>query len=189
MSLVRVVLDVHAALSDADVSHAYGGALAYGYYARARGTEDADLSVFVGPDEVPSVLSVLAEIGFRPVDAPEHRIPIAGIPFQRPQDLETLDVFPALAERYSEIEARCVLQPYGPDLVPIPFLAVEDVVLFKLSFGRGKDWIDLKVLAAWNPGLDLEQIAELLLDLRGPAMHPRIARFRAMLRDAATDGR
>lgn len=184
MSLVRVVLDVHAALSAADVPHAYGGALAYGYYARARGTEDADLSVFVGPDEISSVLSVLAEIGFQPVDEPEHRIPIAGIPFQRPQDPEFLDVFPALAERYAEIEARCVLQPYGPELVPIPFLAVEDVVLFKLSFGRDKDWIDLRVLAEWNPDLDVEQIADLLLDLRGASMHPRIARFRAMLREA-----
>jgi phage tail tape-measure protein len=34
---------------------------------------------------------------------------------------------------------------------------------------------------AYNPGLDVEQIEDLLVHLRGPGMHPRLARLRAMI--------
>lgn len=184
MSLVRLVVDIHRVLADADVPHAYGGALAFGYHAEARGTRDADLSVFVDREQVDPVLDVLATIGIRPLAAPPERMPIAGIPMARPGDEEELDLFPSLHERYAEIEARCEIHPYGPEDVPIPFLSAQDVILFKLSFGREKDWVDLRSLAAWNPDVDIDSIAELLLELRGRTMHPRIARFRAMLREA-----
>jgi hypothetical protein len=184
MSLIRVVLDTHQVLSGAGVPHAFGGALAFGYHAEARGTRDADLSVFVPREEVDPVLDVLATIGIRPLAAPPERMPIAGIPMARPGDEEELDLFPSLHERYAEIEARCEAHPYGPDDTLVPFLSAQDVILFKLSFGREKDWVDLRSLAEWNPDVDVDAIADLLLDLRGQTMHPRIARFRAMVREA-----
>lgn len=187
MSLVRLVVDTHRVLEKAGIPHAYGGALAFGYHAEARGTRDADLSAFVDSEAVDSVLDVLATIGLTPLPAPPERMPIAGIPMARPDDEEELDLFPSLDERYAEIQSRCEVHPYGPDMVPIPFLSAQDTILFKLSFGREKDWVDLRSLAEWNPDVDIDAIADLLVDLRGPTMHPRLARFRKMLREAPSD--
>lgn len=113
-------------LAEAGISHAFGGALAFGYHAEARGTRDADLSVFVPRQRVDPVLDVLASIGIRPLAAPPERMSIAGIPMARPDDDEELDLFPSLHARYAEIEARCKSQPYGPDGTPIPFLSAQD---------------------------------------------------------------
>lgn len=184
MSLIRLVLDTHRVLDRSGFSHAFGGALAFGYHAEPRGTRDADLSVFVDREQVDPVLDVLATIGIRPLGAPPERMPIAGIPMARPDDEEQLDLFPSLHERYAEVEARCEEHPYGPDGTLVPFLSAQDVILFKLSFGREKDWVDLRSLAAWNPDVDVDAIADLLVDLRDQTMHPRIARFRAMVREA-----
>ncbi len=188
MSLIRLVVDAHQVLEDAGIPHAYGGALAFGYHAEARGTRDADLSVFVDGEAIDPVIATLASIGLAPLTAPPERMPIAGIPMARPDDEEELDLFPSLNERYAEIQSRCEIHSYGPDMVPIPFLSAQDTILFKLSFGREKDWVDLRSLAEWNPDVDIDAIEDLLVDLRGPTMHPRLARFRRMLREAQEPG-
>lgn len=51
--------------------------------------------------------------------------------------------------------------------------------MFKLSFGRAKDWVDLAEIAKAVPDLDVDVVEELLVALRGPSMYPRVARFRA----------
>ncbi|GAC1588103.1 MAG: hypothetical protein NVS3B21_03560 [Acidimicrobiales bacterium] len=56
--------------------------------------------------------------------------------------------------------------------------------MFKLSFGRDKDWVDLRAVCLGTPALDVPYIERQLLAIRGPTMHPRLARFRAMLRAA-----
>ena len=61
-------------------------------------------------------------------------------------------------------------------------MSAEDVVLFKLSFGRDKDWVDLRAIALARPDVDVAYVERQLISLRGPSMHPRIARFRRLLR-------
>ncbi|GAC1598326.1 MAG: hypothetical protein NVS3B21_23740 [Acidimicrobiales bacterium] len=56
--------------------------------------------------------------------------------------------------------------------------------MFKLSFGRPKDWVDLRSLCTRTPDLDVAYVERQLLALRGPTMHPRLSRFRALLRAA-----
>src|SRR5438105_77775 len=46
MSFVEFVIDVHRTLEDADMAHAFGGALALAYVAEPRGTVDVDVNVF-----------------------------------------------------------------------------------------------------------------------------------------------
>ena len=64
----------------------------------------------------------------------------------------------------------------------LPFLSAEDLCVFKLSFGRPQDWVDLQAIARARTDLDIEVVEELLVALRGPTMYPRVARLRAFAR-------
>lgn len=182
MDVVGLALDVHRALDEGGVAHAFGGALAFGYYAETRATVDVDVSVFVDVTRTDEVVDLLRPIGLAPVA--QERMPIGGVELRR-AGRDRCDLFPDLDPRYTEIRARCRTFSFGPDAVPLPFLDVHDVVMFKLSFGRPKDWVDLQSLVTYNPDLDVDRIEDLLVHLRGPSMYPRLARLRAM---AATRG-
>lgn len=177
-SLVELVLEVHDALTDASVGHAFGGALALGFLAEPRGTVDIDVNVFVDPNGRGAVDAALASLGYA---AEEDGAPMAGIRFSSVASSFPIDVFPSLHPRYAEVEARSVAHPFGPDARLLPFLSAIDLAVFKLSFGRPKDWVDLTSLAAAAPDLDIDAIEDLLVELRGPSMHPRVARLRALL--------
>ena len=181
MSLVGLVLEVHEILAAASVSHAFGGALALAYVAAPRGTVDIDVNVFTPVGEVDGVLDVLAAIALRPERAPAEWLPVAGIRLRR-QDPYPVDLFPSLDERYAEIERRCVHHPFGPGDAVLPFLSAEDITLFKLSFGRDKDWVDLRAVATARPDLDMDYVERQLIGLRGPSAYPRVARMRSLLR-------
>lgn len=60
-------------------------------------------------------------------------------------------------------------------------LEVQDLVVFKLSFGRDKDWVDLRQIIRSGLALDVDYIERQLIALRGPTMYPRLARLRALL--------
>jgi hypothetical protein len=186
MGLVELIVAVHRQLDEAGVSHAFGGALALAYVAEPRGTVDVDVNVFLAPAAVGRVAAALEPLGFHQQDRPiEHQPPIAGIRFEHADDPFPIDVFPALDDRYREIEGRRVLRPFGRGDDVLPFLSAEDLCLFKLSFGRPKDWVDLAAVAGARPDVDVEIVEELLVALRGPGMYPRVARFRSLLRPGA----
>ena len=109
-------------------------------------------------------------------------MPFAGIQLRRDADPFPVDVFPALSERYEEIERRCERHPFGPgaDRPPIP--SAEDLTVFKLSFGRDKDWVDIRNIVTARAELEVAYIEDQLLGLRGPLMHPRVARLRSLIR-------
>ncbi len=83
-----------------------------------------------------------------PEEEQERWVPIAGIRLRSEHRPYPVDLFPSLDERYAEIERRTVEHPFGPDRIPLPFLSAEDLAVFKLSFGREKDWVDLRSIAA-----------------------------------------
>lgn len=184
MSLAALVIDVHQTLDAAGIPHAFGGALALDYIADPRGTVDVDVNVFAGTEEIDDVLVVLATLGLRPEAERQAWMPAAGIRLWRDDDPFPVDVFPSLDDAYAEVRRRTVVHPFGPERLPLPFLSAEDLVLFKLSFGRSKDWVDLAAIADVTPDLDVGYIERQLLALRGPSMHPRLVRLRSMLRDA-----
>lgn len=184
MNLIDLVLDIHARLDDAGIEHALSGALAFGYYGDPRGTLDADLLVFLPTSEAQRVVDLMAPTGFAPTGPIGDRLPISGVALVKAGATIHVDLFFAIDARYSEIAARRRIEPFGPGRVPVPILSVHDLVLFKLSFGRPKDWVDLQTLLASTTDIDDELVEDLLLDLRGPSMHPQIARFRRMLREA-----
>ena len=110
-------------------------------------------------------------------------MPIAGIRLRREDGPYPVDLFASLDDRYGEIAGRTVTHPFGPANVGLPFLSVEDLTVFKLSFGREKDWVDLRSIASSQSALDVDYVERQLIGLRGPGMHPRLTRFRRLLRE------
>lgn len=179
MDFVDLIVAVHDRLDAAQVSHAFGGALALAYVAEPRGTVDIDVNVFT--EDLEPVATALLALGYRPVTVVDP-VPIAGIRFAHEVDPFPIDVFPSLHEQYRETERRRVVHPFGRDHRELPFLSAEDLCVFKLSFGRPKDWIDLSAIAAAGQPLDVEYIEAQLIELRGATLYPEVARFRALLR-------
>jgi hypothetical protein len=181
MDFVDLIVEVHDHLEAGRIGHAFGGALAFGYVAEPRGTVDIDVNVFLPEDELSRVVEALAPMGYRP-PAEDERLPIAGIRFEHSEEPFPLDVFPSLHERYVEVERRSVRHRFGRDGRVLPFLSPEDLCVFKLSFGRPKDWLDLAAVADAGVDLDMDYVETQLVALRGPTMYPEIARLRALLR-------
>lgn len=181
MSFVEFVVEIHRTLDQADMAHAFGGALALAYVAEPRGTVDVDVNVFSA--DLDAVLGVLGEIGLRAEEARDRWLPIAGIRLRRNSGPYPVDLFPSLDDHYAEMEARVVRHLFGPTKVRLPFLSREDLAVFKLSFGREKDWVDLRSIAAAGAVVDIDYVERQLIGLRGPAMYPRLSRFRRLLRE------
>lgn len=181
MSIIDAVLDVHNLLTRSCPAHAFGGALALAYYAEPRATVDIDVNVFLPDADSPSVIAALATLGYKPEQAPEEAIPISGIRLRRSTDPFPLDLFLPLGPAYEEIATRVRLWPFGPDRIKLPFLSPEDLAVFKLSFGRDKDWVDLRQIVRSGLALDIDYIERQLIALRGPTVYPRLARLRSLL--------
>jgi hypothetical protein len=178
-----MVVAVHDHLQGLGTAHAFGGALALAYYAEPRGTIDVDVNVFVPFDRSTEIVAGLEELGFAPERPPDQWLPVAGVRLlQAAGSPAMLDLFFSLDERYDEIARRVRRFPFGAERVELPFLSAEDLAVFKLSFGRAKDWVDLRRLVAATPELDEEYIEAQLIGLRGPTMYPRLARLRRLRR-------
>ena len=179
MTIVDLTVAVHDALDDHEIDHAFGGALALGYIVEPRATVDIDVNAFV--DGLTPVLEALAPLGLAPEEGLADRPPIAGTRL-RDEASGVVDLFPSLDEAYTEIAGRCVTRPFGPEERLLPFLSPEDLCVFKLSFGRDKDWVDLRNIAEQAITLDLDIIEDTVVALRGDAIRPRMARLRALRR-------
>ena len=64
-------------------------------------------------------------------------------------------------------------------------ISPDDLVVFKMAFNRGKDWVDIESMLLAGTKLDLTLISQELVSLRGPTMHPRVARLRELIAKAA----
>jgi hypothetical protein len=184
MHLTELVVASHRILDEAGIRHAIGGAVAMAYHGRPRATMDVDINVFATADAAPLVLDLFVGIGFRPDGPLDGRLPVAGIPLRQDGGGATADLFFAIDASYVGFVDRSELVPFGPEQIQIPILCADDLVVFKLSFGRPRDWVDLEDLLATETPLDLDAIEDRLIGLRGPTLYPRVARLRSMSSDA-----
>src|SRR5207302_8923770 len=130
----------------------------------------------------------LGTLGFAPERPAGEWSPAAGVRLRRTDDPTVLDVFFSLDERYEEIARRTQRFPFGAHRRRLPFLSAEDLVVFKLSFGRDKDWVDLRYLLEAQPAIDLTYVETQLVALRGPTTYPRLVRLRVIARRARGEG-
>jgi hypothetical protein len=142
--LVAKVLELHRALDEADLPHAFGGALALAYCtAEPRGTKDIDVNVFIGHDRLddldaalPDAIEITAED--RAAFARDGQTRLWW-------GLTPVDVFLSNHPFHDHAEASARRVPFG-GLDDLPVLSCADLAVFKAFFARAKDAVDVATM-------------------------------------------
>jgi hypothetical protein len=173
--LPEQMLAIHEHLMTAGIEHAFGGALALAWCTQqARGTIDLDLNVFTGPDRTDEVLAALPE----DITATNNDRAL----LQRDGQARLwwgstpVDVFLNTTAFHDRVASRVRWEPFGGR--EIPFLACDDLAVFKAFFNRTKDWADLEAMRDAGT-LDAAAIAGVLATFLG-GDDDRIARLLAL---------
>lgn len=173
MRLPDKVVALHTSLEDADIPHAFGGAIALAWCTKdARGTADIDLNVFVPPEGIGDVLNAMPE----GIDwsAADRELAERDGQVRIWWDRTPVDLFLSTTSFHDDIVGRVRLEPFeGQEL---PFLDCNDLAVFKAFFNRGQDWVDLENMHDAGT-LDIDAVAKTLVDHLGADDH-RIARLR-----------
>lgn len=173
--VVDVVVSIAKALDDMRHEYAFGGAVALAYWATPRGTVDADLTIYLPPDEPEQCIAVLQDLdcSFLPLDATlslkDHgfcRVSYGG--FQ-------LDVFlPTFAFYEKALHRRQSVMLEGTS---IKIWDPETLCVFKMMFFRLKDLADVEaILAMQGAKLDRNWVAQQLTSIHGER-DPRVNRW------------
>jgi hypothetical protein len=146
MSLLgQRLLDVHDALSKAELPHAFGGAIALAYCTEEpRGTRDLDVNVFVDPTRAGEVLAALPDavtVTDANIAAAESggqvRVWWEDTPIDLFLDVHRFHVEVAENVRGVTFEGR-----------EIPVLDCTALAVFKALLDRTKDWADIEEMLA-----------------------------------------
>lgn len=157
------MLAIHERLAAARISHAFGGALALAWCTRqARGTIDLDVNVFVTPERTASVLTALGP----EIVATENSRALLERDGQARLWWENtpVDLFLNTTEFHEQVATRVHLEPFAGGR--LPFLACQDLAVFKAFFNRTKDWADLEAMMAAG-SLDAPNVAGILARFLG----------------------
>jgi hypothetical protein len=162
-SLVEKIVAVHRALEASQLPHAFGGALALAWCTqRARGTIDIDVNVFVPTDRSREVVAALPEAvtcGDRELGLLERDGQVRLWWGETPVDL-FLDTTPF----HQDVLARCRWERFADN--DVPFLACQDIAVFKAFFNRTKDWADLEEMRDAGT-LDIARVIAVLVEYLG----------------------
>jgi len=176
LDLPRRIVEIHHALDDASLPHAFGGALSLAWCTqRARATIDIDVNVFVPADRADGVLRALPD-GVAHTDAELDRLVRDG-QVRVWWEGTPVDLFLNTTEYHEQVAGRVRLEPFMSEM--IPFLACSDLAVFKAFFDRSKDWVDLEEMISAG-ALDATMVLGTLTLYLGGDDH-RIARLRGML--------
>jgi len=156
-----MVVALERAFADAEIPHAFGGAQALAYYGPIRATHDIDVNVFVSTSEADRVLGVLERLGAQAASKKvRERIERHGQARVRWEGTP-LDLFFS----YDPLHESCMRRRRRVDFYgdPIHILSAEDLVVFKATFDRDKDWQDIAGMVYASPEpLDLDYVREQL---------------------------
>lgn len=185
--IAEVVLEIDSALTALKVDHAFGGALALAYYSEPRGTVDIDLNVATPFESRSSLLHELTKLGWTVTAEDQDAIPSEGSRLHQEGETVVVDLFFAFDDYHTEVLNNAVLKPFvvRGDRTELSFLAPEDLAVFKISFNRPKDWVDLQAMVDAGTSIDVEYVERQLIKLKGATMYPTMARFRALLAQAS----
>lgn len=145
LDLVGKIVELHRALKRARLKHAFGGALALAWCtARARGTIDIDINVFVPMDQWQRVVDALPD-GVKATDKDLSLLRRDG-QARLWWDKTPVDLFLSSTELHASIGDRTRWEEFAGN--SIPFLSCYDLAVFKALFNRTKDWADLEEMHA-----------------------------------------
>jgi hypothetical protein len=162
--LAQRLLAVHDALTQAQLTHAFGGAIALAYCTEEpRGTRDLDVNIFSDPRDAARVLAGLpSEVTIRRGDVEtaeregQVRVWWEETPIDVFMNVHELHERFALEIRWVSFEDR-----------KIPVLGCTALIVFKALFNRTKDWADIEEMVETSSG-DIPKAVEWLKGLLGP---------------------
>lgn len=146
------IIEIHTALAAADLPHAFGGALALAWCTlRARGTIDIDINIFVPADTFEAALAALPD-GIKATRNDRQILKRDG-QVRLWWEKTPVDVFLNTTPYHEEVAGRFRWERFaGHD---VPFIACDDLAVFKAFFNRTKDWADIEEMqAAGTLGID-----------------------------------
>jgi hypothetical protein len=137
--------EVHRALSDAEIPHALGGALALAYCIHeARATGDIDVNIFVAPDHADAVFAALPS-GVQVTTDDRQKAPRDG-QVRLWWDDTPVDLFFGYHPFHEYVAGRVHLVPFGDK--PMPVIDCTDLAVFKTMYNRSRDWADLEAMVS-----------------------------------------
>jgi hypothetical protein len=163
MNLPDKIISLHKTLQEAEISHAFGGALALAWCTRqARGTIDIDLNIFLDTEHVERGLNALPDdILWSKVELEEAkregqvRLMWGNTP---------VDIFLNTLKLHQEMSRRIRWEVLMNE--SIPFLACNDLAVFKVFFNRTKDWADLEAMLEAGT-VNIPQITATIIEYLG----------------------
>lgn len=179
MLLDEQIVAIEKAFGAAGIPHAFGGAQALAYYGPVRATHDIDVNVFVSVAEVGRVFEVLAGLG---ADVANPGLRVLA---ERDEQVRVrwngtpIDLFFAYdALHRSSMERRRRVDFYGD---PIHVLSAEDLIVYKATFDRSKDWKDIAGMIFASPEpLDYDYVRS-WLERIDDVEHARLARLERLI--------
>jgi hypothetical protein len=148
-SLVGLVVEVNNQLTDADVGHGFGGALALAYYvAEPRSTRDMDINLSVPVEEARRVFELLPRGVAWSEDDVRRCIRDGQIRLWhgRPRDGIAVDLFFPQHEFHAAVAEATAMRPFARADYLLPVIAAAHLVVFKALFDRPKDWVDIAAM-------------------------------------------
>jgi hypothetical protein len=148
--LIQQLFAIHDAMDKAGYAHAFGGAIALAYCTKEpRGTRDLDLNVFADASRAEEVIRQL----------PDGVVFDAGDIAKAERDGQVrlwwdetpVDLFLSNLEFHREVGERIAKVPLGGREIPV--LDCSSLAVFKAYFDRGKDWVDIELMAEKDPSV------------------------------------
>lgn len=174
-TLVQKVLDLSRALTEADVPHAFGGALALAYCTEdPRGTRDIDVNAFV-PATAPKPVLAALPAGVRVPPGTAACISEEG-QVRLWWDDTPVDLFLDYAPLHAQAARGARTVPFAGTQIHV--LGPVELVLFKALFDRPKDWVDIATVVEAR-AVDRRRVRRDLVRLLG-ADDARVATWDAL---------
>ena len=163
MSLPDKIVALHKALQAADISHAFGGALALAWCTRqARGTIDIDLNIFLEPEHAEQALRALpSSVTWSDKDILEI---IAEGQVRLKWDNTPVDLFLNTMKLHKQMARRIRWEEFAG--TSVPFLTCDDIAILKVFFNRTKDWADLEAMVVAGT-IKIPQITATIIEYLG----------------------
>lgn len=175
-TLAEKVLLLDAALTDADLPHAFGGALALAFHvSEPRGTRDIDINVFVPAAQARATFERLpGEVQWSAHDIEEVERDGQVRVFW---DDTPLDFFFVTHPFHNNAAAHIEHVPFADREIPV--LAADDLAVFKAFFDRTKDWADIEAMIEAG-SINAHVVLGWIVDLLGGDDH-RVERLRNLI--------
>ena len=182
LALVRALIDE---LEESTLEYALGGALAYSAWAEPRATRDIDVNVWLAPDKLEPLVTILSRLGATTdVDDVARASREQGMFLARCGEYR-IDVFiPSVPYYDTALRNRRRVRFLGRECW---ILAPESLAVFKMLFHRPKDLADLgRLLSIQGERFRTDEVRDALIAMFGEG-DDHIAEWDELVKTSLTD--